>query len=308
MIGNKPLLTIFTATYNRGYLIERVYHSLLNQKIFDFEWLVIDDGSQDQTEELFGDWLKRDNPFEIRYYRQENQGLIRALNRGVSLAHGDYFSKIDSDDYVVEDYSKNISEWVASIENEQDIYAVSGVKVSPDGVPLKGKWPAISIEPGFVDATDLERKVHDLDADMCEAWRTEVLRKYPFPVWNGEKFAPEQIVFNQIALDGYKIRWYPIAMAICEYLDDGLTRGARKLEVENPMGYAMMYNHKLKYDIPLKQKLQCAMQCTALSIVGHNLQYIRQSNMPVATLVTLVPGMLLSIRRKRQYRHLETQG
>lgn len=301
-LKNAPLITVFTATYNRGHLIQRIYQSLLRQKEFNFEWLVIDDGSQDQTEDLFNDWTSRDNPFEIRYYKQENRGLIRTLNRGIELERGEYFAKIDSDDYVVDDYTTNISKWVASIENSTSIYAVSGVRVTPDGIPLKGKWPDIPRELGFVDATDLERAAYDLDADMCEAWRTDVLRNYPFPVWNSEKFAPEQIVFNQIALDGYKIRWYPVAMSICEYQDDGLTKGSRKLEIQNPMGYAMMYNHKLKYDIPFAQKLRCAMQCTALSIVGRNPQYIFQSNMPIATLAALVPGILLAIRRKRQYR------
>ncbi len=301
-LKNAPLITVFTATYNRGHLIQRIYQSLLRQKEFNFEWLVIDDGSQDQTEDLFNDWTSRDNPFEIRYYKQENRGLIRTLNRGIELARGEYFAKIDSDDYVVDDYTTNISKWVASIENSTSIYAVSGVRVTPDGIPLKGKWPDIPRELGFVDATDLERAAYDLDADMCEAWRTDVLRNYPFPVWNGEKFAPEQIVFNQIALDGYKIRWYPVAMSICEYQEGGLTKGSRKLEIQNPMGYAMMYNHKLKYDIPFAQKLRCAMQCTALSIVGRNPQYILQTNLPIAAIATLFPGVLLAIRRKWQYR------
>ena len=301
-LKNAPLITVFTATYNRGHLIQRIYQSLLRQKEFNFEWLVIDDGSQDQTEDLFNDWTSRDNPFEIRYYKQENRGLIRTLNRGIELARGEYFAKIDSDDYVVDDYTTNISKWVASIENSTSIYAVSGVRVTPDGIPLKGKWPDIPRELGFVDATDLERAAYDLDADMCEAWRTDVLRNYPFPVWNGEKFAPEQIVFNQIALDGYKIRWYPVAMSICEYQEGGLTQGARKQEIENPMGYAMMYNHKLKYNIPFAQKLRCAMQCTALSIVGRNPQYILQTNLPIAAIATLFPGVLLAIRRKWQYR------
>lgn len=301
-LKNAPLITVFTATYNRGHLIQRIYQSLLRQKEFNFEWLVIDDGSQDQTEDLFNDWTSRDNPFEIRYYKQENRGLIRTLNRGIELARGEYFAKIDSDDYVVDDYTTNISKWVASIENSTSIYAVSGVRVTPDGIPLKGKWPDIPRELGFVDATDLERAAYDLDADMCEPWRTDVLRNYPFPVWNGEKFAPEQIVFNQIALDGYKIRWYPVAMSICEYQEGGLTKGSRKLEIQNPMGYAMMYNHKLKYDIPFAQKLRCAMQCTALSIVGRNPQYILQTNLPIAAIATLFPGVLLAIRRKWQYR------
>lgn len=301
-LKNAPLITVFTATYNRGHLIQRIYQSLLRQKEFNFEWLVIDDGSQDQTEDLFNDWIGRDNPFEIRYYKQENQGLIRTLNRGIELARGEYFAKIDSDDYVVDEYMENISAWTDSIKGVKDVYAVAGIKVDSDGTPLNGKWPAIPKEPGYIDATDLQRAAYSLDADMCEAWRTDVLKKYPFPVWKSEKFAPEQIVFYQIALDGQKIRWYPNAMAICEYQDNGLTKGSRKLEIDNPMGYAMMYNHKLKYDISFAQKLRCAMQCIALSIVGHNPRYVFQSNMPIASIMMFIPGVLLAIRRSFQYR------
>ena len=302
MATEKCKLTVFTATYNRGHLIHRLYQSLLEQGKYDFEWLVIDDGSQDQTKKLFDEWLNRSNPFVIRYYRQENQGLIRTLNRGIGLARGEYFSKIDSDDYVVPSFAENVARWTETIKDNKNIYAVSGLRIRPDGTPIKGIWPRIPSDPGFVDATDLQRAAYDLDADMCEAWRTEVLRKYPFPVWEGEKFAPEQIVFNQIALDGYKIRWYPVAMSVCEYQEGGLTRGAKRLEAQNPMGYAMMYNHKLKYDISISNKLRCAMQCTALSIVGHNPQYVLKSNMPLAALATLIPGAMLSIRRKRQFR------
>ena len=130
-------LTIFTATYNRGHLIGRLYESLKRQNVFDFEWLVIDDGSQDNTKDLFENWLNEENRFQIRYYYQENQGLIRALNKGVSLARGEFFAKVDSDDYVVNDFCNNILQWVDEIADCADIYGVGGVKITPDGIPLK---------------------------------------------------------------------------------------------------------------------------------------------------------------------------
>lgn len=167
-------LTVFTATYNRGHLIYRLYEALKRQSNFDFEWLVIDDGSTDNTKELFEEWLKEDNPFKIRYYYHENQGLIRTLNKGISLAHGDYFSKIDSDDYVVDDFTKNIMAWIKDIDNSPDIYAVSGLRVREDGSPLKGCFPKIPKDCEYIDATDLERAKYDLDADMSEAWKTDV--------------------------------------------------------------------------------------------------------------------------------------
>ncbi|MBQ8238023.1 MAG: glycosyltransferase family 2 protein [Oscillospiraceae bacterium] len=304
MPERKKTLTVFTATYNRGHLIERLYRSLLRQSCFDFEWLVIDDGSEDNTKELFSEWLNADNPFTIRYYYQPNQGLIRALNLGIELAQGEYFAKIDSDDYVVDDFSEKMITWINQIRNEEKVYGVSGVRVSPEGIPLKGSWPQMPDDSDYVDATDLERAAYNLDADMCESWRTDVLRQHPFPVWDGEKFAPEQIVFFDIALEGWKIRWFPVAMLICEYQEGGLTLGASKLEKQNPMGYAMMYNQKLKYLRGIKQRMKAAMQCNALCFVGGYPQYIFQSNALLMSLLTLIPGWLLSYRRRIQYREV----
>lgn len=298
-----PLLTIFTATYNRGHLLPQLYKSLQRQSIFDFEWLIIDDGSTDNTAELVSKWQLESNPFTIRFFTQENQGLIRTLNRGIQLAYGTYFSKIDSDDYVTDDYMNYMTKWLADIKGIPHIYGVSGVRIGPDGVPLKGSWPDIAPD-SYVDATDLERRKYNLDADMCEAWETNVLKRYTFPVWPGEKFAPEQIVFHEIALDGFYIRWYPIPMSICKYQENGLTLGASKLEKENPMGYAMMYNHKLKY-LPPKEKLCAAMQMGALSFVGKHPSYLLKSNSIFFTLITLLPSFILSIRRWNQYKNIE---
>ena len=296
-----PLLTIFTATYNRGHLIGNLYESLKRQSSFDFEWLVVDDGSTDGTEDVFKKILAQRNQFDIRYYRQENQGLIRSMNRGISLARGKYLAKIDSDDYVTDDYMSYVHAWLNEIEGKDNVYAVGGLRVDHNGKPLKGVWPKIPKE-GYVDASDIERKYYDLDADMSEAWNLEVLRKYPFPVWETEKFAPEQIVFFQIAIDGYKIRWRPIPLVVCEYQEGGLTLGASKLERENPMGYAMMFRQMLnRPDFSWLKKFKCAMNCVALSSVGGNILYPLKGNHKVILWVAFFPGFFLGIRRKHQF-------
>ena len=287
-----PTLTVFTATYNRGHLIGRIYDALLRQSNYDFEWLVIDDGSIDNTSELFEGYLSHQNPFNIRYYRQENQGLISALNKGVQLAEGKYLSKIDSDDYPVDTFIDSMLQWISEISGISTVYAVGGLKVSSDGCPLKGSWPSFK---DWVDASDL-------DADLQEAWSIEILKKYPFPLWKGEKFAPEQIVFHQIALDGYKIRWYPEPLTICEYQEGGLTLGANKLERMNPMGYAMMFNQKLnRKDLYFIERIKTAMNHIALSWVGNNPQYIAKTNDKLFTFLAFLPGTFLALRRGYQY-------
>lgn len=296
MTDSNLKLTIFTPTYNRAKTLSRLYQSLLRQTNFDFEWLIINDGSVDDTDELVSEWKQTNPPFSINYYSQENQGLIRTLNRGIQLANGTYIVKMDSDDYVVEDFSETVITWIRSIEGLSDIYGVGGLRINPKGEPLRGEWPDIPAQLGYRDATDLERNKYRLDADMTEAWRTDVLRAHPFPVWPGEKFAPEQIVFFDIALEKLKIRWFLKPLTICEYREDGLTKGSFQLEKDNPMGFAMMYNQRLKYTERLKDRFMTACQLTALSAVGHNLNYLLKSNDLVMTFWSLIPGLLLSIR------------
>lgn len=301
----KYKLTIFTATYNRGHLINRLYRSLLRQRYYDFEWLVVDDGSQDNTQQLFKEWIQSNNPFPIRYYKQENRGLICALNRGIELAQGEYLSKIDSDDYVTDDFMEHMSVWIDQIREVEGVYGVSGLSVSSEGVPLKGSWPKIPGGKYYVDATDLDREKYNLDADMTEAWKIDILRKHPFPVWEGEKFAPEQIVFHEIAREGWKIRWFPVAIKVCEYQEGGLTRGASKLVKDNPMGYAMMYNHKLLFHKTFGQRFNDAAQTVALSLYAGKLGYLKDTNSILMTALAFPVGILLGIRRKYQFAKLK---
>ena len=99
----KHKITVFTPTYNRAYILENLYRSLQRQTCKTFEWLVVDDGSADNTKELFERWQQEDNFFPIRYVKQENGGKCRAINQGLKLADGELFFTVDSDDYLTDD-------------------------------------------------------------------------------------------------------------------------------------------------------------------------------------------------------------
>ena len=87
----KVKLSVHTATFNRGYIIEQAYKSLQEQTSYDFEWVVTDDGSTDNTEALFKKWIIDENKFDIVYNKKKNGGIPRALNFGVNAVNGDYF-------------------------------------------------------------------------------------------------------------------------------------------------------------------------------------------------------------------------
>ena len=297
-----PFFTVFTPTYNRGYILAQLYQSLKNQAFTDFEWLIVDDGSTDDTEQLVTGWLKDKKEFPIRYYKKENGGKPRAINYGIQYAAGTFFFMVDSDDLLLPEALEKMYVWCKEIEEDSAFIGVGAARGFPDGTYIKGVAPTVN-EKDYVDATNLDRAKYNLDADMCEAYKIQLFKKYPMAEWPGEKFAPEQIALNEIALDGYLLRWHSDILYQCDYLEDGLTKGSSSLEKNNPMGYAMMYNHKLKYPaISIKQKFFVACQMVALSFVGGNPNYILKSNNKIITALALIPGVLLAVRRKLQYR------
>jgi len=231
---NEPLVTIFTPVYNRAYIIERLYQSLLRQTNYAFEWLIVDDGSTDNIAELVRQWTKDTQQFEIRFFQQKNGGKHRAINYGVRLACADAFFIVDSDDYLEEDTVDIISKYWKDIKENDRLGGIAGLRRRCDGEIIGGK-PYFE---NFVDATNLERKKLGLNGDKAEVYKTDILRKYPFPEYEGERFITEAVVWNQIAYEGYNLRWINKCFVVCEYLDDGLTAKGERLFIENPKGWA----------------------------------------------------------------------
>lgn len=297
-----PFFTVFTPTYNRAYILPILYQSLKAQAFTGFEWLIVDDGSTDNTEQLVSGWLQQKTEFPIRYYKKANGGKPRAINYGIQYASGKFFFMVDSVDLLLPKALEKMYEWCKEIEEDSAFIGVGAARGFPDGTYLKRVAPDVN-EKGYVDATNLQRADYNLDADMCEGYKTEIFKKYPMPEWPNEKFAPEQIALNEIALDGYLLRWHSDIIYQCDYLEDGLTKGSSALEKNNPMGYAMMYNHMLKYpNLSTKQKFNYSCQMIAQSIVGGNPGYLLKSENKVLGILALIPGILLSIRRKLQFR------
>ena len=294
-----PKITIHTATYNRAYILSKAYESLRAQTCKDFEWIITDDGSSDDTELLVEAWMREDNGFPIIYNKLNHVGLNRALDSGIEKSNSDWFMRLDSDDTIIPETVEKVLLWINEIKDNDSFVGIGYAKCYPDGSYMRNQIPIIDFEVGYVDATNIERK--KLNMDMNEVYRTELLRKYPATVWKGEMFSPEQLVTNKIALDGYKIRWRADKLYICEYRDDGLTKD-NLIVKNNPMGYAMMYNQNIIINKSFVKKCKSAIQMTALSIYAGNISYLKESNCKAATILTLPLGALLAVRRKKQFK------
>lgn len=223
-------ITIFTPTYNRRQLIDNLYQSLLTQTEKNFEWIIVDDGSTDGTDNYFSELLTQVHPFPIRYIKQENGGKHRAINRGVQKSTGNLFFIVDSDDTLLPGAIEKINQWVTTLDESHKWAGISGLKGYTEHMNVGQRVSAT-----YIDAKNTERHKYHLEGDKAEVYFTDVLKQYPFPEIPGEKFISEETVWNAIARDGYYIRWFNEIIYICSYLEDGLTKDNSKDE-RNPQG------------------------------------------------------------------------
>lgn len=294
-----PLITVFTPAFNRAHTLGRLRDSLLAQTVQGFEWLVIDDGSTDDTRSLLESWSQEQAGFSLQFVTIPNGGKPRAINRACSLAKGEYLFIVDSDDWLVSDAIERLTEWIGDSRKDPSCVGVGAVRRF--SVPGWQKPEFVSADKGYVACTNLERKAKGIVGEMNEAYRVDVLSRYEFQVWPGETFTPEQVTFDEMALDGWHLRWFDQVICEGDYEADGLTANADRLEARNPMGYSILANHRLRYTRGM-EAVRAASQHIALALVGGHPSYILESNRRWLTLLVLPLGLVQSVRRRRQFR------
>lgn len=296
-------ITILTATYNRAHLLGDLYNSLRRQTCQAFDWVIVDDGSTDNTKEIVAEWLKDIHNFSIEYIYTPNGGKNRAINLGVKHVTTPYTMIVDSDDYLTDDAIEYLTTKAAEALHDESLAGISALKGKDIAIPL---CRPMFNETEYITANNLERRNYNLERDACEVYKTDILRKHPFEVWEGEKFVPEEIVWNKIAMDGYSLRWYNKVTCIVRYQEEGLTKSSFSLMQKNPMGYAMMYKQRVVLSSNLKEKFYNACQIVALSILGKEfLQIFKDNSNLFVTMLALPFGTILAIRRNMQYKASE---
>lgn len=234
-------VTVFTPTYNRAYILGDLYHSLQRQTCMDFEWLIVDDGSADDTKALVASWQGEENPFPIRYVYQENGGKCRAINRGLKEADGRLFFTVDSDDYLTDDAIEKVIRWDGELPRDGHFCGYVGNRgITPTQTPNR-LFPG-----GYLDGTALDR-YDQVDGERAFVFYTEIHRKYLYPEFPGEKFLTEAVTWDLMAHDGYKMRFYNDIIWIWEYKDDGLTRAGYRVFLENPQGTGLFFRQKAEF-------------------------------------------------------------
>ena len=247
------LITVFSPTYNRAHLMPRLYDSLCKQTYLAFEWVIVDDGSKDNTEEVTERFIK-EKKIRIRYFKQGNGGKHRAINRGVKEAKGELFLILDSDDTLLPNSLEMINKYYQQIKDDDSYAGVCGYMAHHDGTIIgNGNNDAI------LNTTSIDlRYKYNVKGDMCEVFKTSVMRLFPFPEIEKERFCPEILIWNRIATK-YKIRVFHEVIYFRDYLEGGLTDKIIKIRMNSPIASMMTYAEMTKYkNVPFLEKCKSA--------------------------------------------------
>lgn len=225
-------VTILTPAYNRAEYLPRLYESLEAQTNRDFLWLVVDDGSDDGTRELIASYSE--GKTDIRYIDQKNAGKHTALNRGIQEITSELTFIVDSDDYLPENAVETILAYHEKYRETPRLCGYSFLRCHGDGRVNTAYFPTDELIGSYAEV----RINGGIGGDKAEVFYTEILKQYPFPVFAGEKFLPEDAVWMQMS-GPYRMVHINQNIYFCDYLEGGLTRSGRRMKIHSPRGMVL---------------------------------------------------------------------
>ena len=286
--------TIFTPTYNREGLLISLYESLKKQTFKDFEWLIVDDGSVDNTNETVQQFIK-ENILNISYYYKENGGKQRAYNYALDNAKGELFICLDSDDEYVSNALEIILEYWKKVEKNAKIVGMGYLSTYPDGSIIGSEFP----NDEMVETQFNIYNKYKVTGDKGLMFRTEVIKNYKFPVFDGEKFTTEALVYNRIA-EKYEMLYINEKIEIKQYHEDGLTAKYNDLLLRNPKGNALYHNERNKHKMIFKEKIfNNAVYYKFCRVANYSFSKIfKESYSKLFLILSLPIGIYMDLKRK----------
>lgn len=288
-------ISVMTPTYNRGNLLKKLYNSLVQNSGYGvkIEWLIMDDGSTDETEKIIKEFENEKNSnIEIKYYKQENQGKMVAINNLMGHVTGEYVIDCDSDDYFTEKAFEIMKEKILKNEKEENIYGICFLKINKKGENL-GKVFTKKRSTLF----DLHFKEND-EGERAILFKTEIRRKYRHRLEKNERFITEARMYYEMDDDNELICCNSPIM-ICEYQQEGYTNNIKEQFTENPYGYYKYFQEILEKDMKgvlLKKRIYAIKHYILFSYLTkqYNPKTIKNIENKILYYILLLPGILKS--------------
>ncbi len=279
-------LTVFTPTYNRAYILKQCYDSLCRQTCKDFVWLIVDDGSSDNTKEIVDEWMKNDNGFEIRYVYKQNGGMHTGHNKAYELIDTELNVCIDSDDFMPD----GAVELIINFWNENKDSSYSGIialDVYKNGQVIGKELPnkkSTTLSGYYQNGGQGDKKL---------IYRTEIINKYPaYPEFEGEKFVPLDYKYL-LADQDYELLIMNKPVCVVEYMEDGSSKNMLRQYYRNPKGFAFMRKVHMQYDKEFLKNLKTCIHYVSSSFISKNKSFIKESPRKIMTVFAIPFGILL---------------
>lgn len=285
---SKPMITIFTPAYNRAHTLHLCYESLLRQTCKDFIWLIIDDGSTDNTKQLVETWIKNNNGFEIKYVYKENGGMHTAHNLAYELIDTELNVCIDSDDYMADEAVKKIIDFWNI--NRSDKYAgIIGLDATFDnkiiGTRFNDSLKSTTLSGYYANGGKGDKKL---------VYRTEIIKKYPpYPVFEGEKYVGLNYKYLLCDQD-YELLILNEILCNVEYQIDGSSMNMFKQYLNNPRGFAFLRKVYMTYPTSKKRQIIDCIHYVSSSILSKNKHYIKECPKKMMCFMCIPLGYLLT--------------
>lgn len=281
------MISIFTPTYNRENLLNRLYQSLLSQTDKNFEWIIVDDGSKDNTKTLVENWIS-ENKITIKYLYQKNSGKHVAFNNGIDLASGQLYFCVDSDDFLPANAVEDIRKLYHHPLYDTTI-GILALKSTTDGKLLSNNLPSnINLSTTY----DLSLK-HKCFGEKTLIYKTDLLKKHRFPVIPNEKFIGECVLYDALDQFGLMLLFDKV-ITLCEYQEGGLSNSFFKNMLKNPIGYKIYHSQRINLATSFKERFNHAIRYNAFRFMSNDSLYNYNGPHRVLLTLTIPFGILLN--------------
>ena len=229
---------------------------------------------------------------------QKNQGLGMARNKGIEIARGEYLGFVDSDDYLFPNAIETIESEYDKIKNKDNVCGLFGLRSNADGKPMNGRDIPAKIE--YETQYNL-RYIHKIEPEYVQVYKTNVINKYRYPLYKGEKYMPLSYMQDQID-QKFKFLIIHQPIMVCEYFPDGITKNQKKLAIKNPLGFLEFRRQQLEYAPLFRLKIKCAITYDTSCLIAKKTKLVLKSPHPFITFILFPIGFfdyLLRYKLKR---------
>lgn len=282
-------ITVFTPTYNRAHTLMRTYESLLRQGNKDFIWLIVDDGSGDNTAELVNQWKAADNGFEIKYIYKENGGMHTAHNAAYENIDTELNVCIDSDDMLAENaIDRILLKW--NEVSDSNCAGIVGLDADFDGKIIGFGFPK-----ELSETTLSGYYANGGKGDKKLVYRTDIIKSVPpYPVFEGEKYVALAYKYRLIDQE-YTLATLNEVLCNVEYQPDGSSNNMYRQYVKNPKGFAFWRKVCMQYPTSNKRLLIDNIHYVSSCLFAKEKRIIKNSPRKLLTLLSFIPGCALNL-------------